>query len=66
MLPWDGMLKTALAMGIGPEVFWRLSLREWRWLGRSVSGAPSRMELSEMMAACPDGPTQEGERDDGV
>ncbi|MBA4227722.1 MAG: phage tail assembly chaperone [Hyphomonas sp.] len=47
------MLRAALALGIGPEAFWRLSLREWRWLARGGE-APSRGELMAMMADHPD------------
>lgn len=53
MLPWGEMLRAALALGIGPEAFWRLSLAEWRWLCRS-GAAPSREELMAMMAEHPD------------
>ena len=54
MLPWGEMMRAALAAGIGPEAFWRLSLREWRWLGGS-SGAPARPEFEALMARYPDG-----------
>lgn len=53
MLPWGEMLRAALALGIGPEAFWRLSVREWRWLSRD-GGAPSRGDLAAMMADYPD------------
>ena len=29
---WTAMLRAALAMGVAPEAFWRLSLKEWRML----------------------------------
>lgn len=53
MLPWGVMLRAALSAGVGPEAFWRLSLKEWRWLaarGDGMSGA----ELFGLMAAYPD------------
>ncbi len=53
MLPWGEMLRAALALGIGPETFWRLSLKEWRWLIRGGE-APSRAELAAMMINHPD------------
>jgi uncharacterized phage protein (TIGR02216 family) len=56
MTPWGEMLRTALALGVGPEAFWRLSLREWRWLtARPASAAPmGRRDLERMTAAWPD------------
>jgi uncharacterized phage protein (TIGR02216 family) len=53
MLPWGEMMRAALAAGIGPEAFWRLSLREWRWLGGN-KGAPARSEFEALMARYPD------------
>ena len=29
---WPAMLRAALRMGVAPEAFWRLSLKEWRML----------------------------------
>lgn len=26
------MMRAAVRLGIGPSVFWEMSLREWRWL----------------------------------
>jgi len=55
MLPWDAMLRAALTAGIAPEAFWRLSLREWRWLagkGEGMDGA----RLAALMGAYPDCP----------
>lgn len=58
---WAPMLRAALAMGIGPEAFWRLSLREWRMLtdvargaGHGL-GAMGRGRLDELMGRWPDG-----------
>lgn len=30
--PWRAMLAAALAIGVAPRAFWRLSLAEWRAL----------------------------------
>ena len=38
MTPWREMLVDALRMGIAPEVFWRLSLTEWRMLVGPAGG----------------------------
>lgn len=50
------MLRAALALGIGPEAFWRLSVREWRMLTAAEAGAGpmGRDELETMMEAWPD------------
>jgi uncharacterized phage protein (TIGR02216 family) len=37
------MLRTAAASGISPEVFWLLSLREWRLM---TSAEPQQLPLS--------------------
>lgn len=53
---WGVLLRQALAMGIAPEVFWRLSLREWRMLtepaGEATCLSPS--SLRELMERWPD------------
>ena len=41
MTPWDEMLRTAARLGVGPEGFWRLSLREWRMLTARAGGVAS-------------------------
>ena len=54
---WGPMLRTALALGIGPEAFWRLSLKEWRML-TAVERGPAPMgrgRLDELMRRWPDG-----------
>ncbi|MFN3910787.1 phage tail assembly chaperone [Hyphomonas sp.] len=53
MLPWGEMLRAALAAGLPPAAFWRLSLREWRWIAAS-RGGPGRGELEALMAQYPD------------
>jgi len=54
MFPWAVMLRAALSLGIGPEAFWRLSLREWRWLS-GAGEAMDRGRLAVLMGAYPDG-----------
>ncbi|MBX9698323.1 MAG: phage tail assembly chaperone [Acetobacteraceae bacterium] len=56
MTPWGEMLRTAARLGVGPEGFWRLSLREWRMLTERPGGvAPiGREDLMRMAAAWPD------------
>ncbi|MFN7055842.1 phage tail assembly chaperone [Hyphomonas sp.] len=53
MLPWNEMLRSALAAGVSPEAFWRLSLREWRWM---TAGPPAlaRTALNQLMREFPD------------
>lgn len=49
------MLRAAAAMGIAPDAFWRLSLKEWRMLTAPAGLGPmARRELDEMMRAWPD------------
>jgi len=52
--PWGEMLRTAASLGLGPEAFWRLSLREWRWLTAAEARPLERGELAALMAAFPD------------
>lgn len=56
MTQWGGMLRTAARLGVGPEAFWRLSLREWRMLTeRPASAAPlGRSDFEQMAEAWPD------------
>jgi uncharacterized phage protein (TIGR02216 family) len=57
MTPWGEMLRTAARLGVGPEGFWRLSLREWRMLTERPGGvAPiGRRDFERMAEAWPDG-----------
>jgi len=50
------MLRTAAMLGVAPEGFWRLSLKEWRMLTeRPASAAPmGREDLRRMTEAWPD------------
>lgn len=56
-IPWAEMLRLGLRMGLAPEVFWRLSLKEWRMLTEaSVGAAPmGRAGLARLMEDWPDG-----------
>lgn len=51
------MLRTGLALGIGPEAFWRLSAAEWRMLTEVERGVSpmARGEFERLMAGWPDG-----------
>jgi uncharacterized phage protein (TIGR02216 family) len=55
--PWSGMLRAAAALGVEPEAFWRLSLREWRMLTeRPPARTPMRrLEFERLAEAWPDG-----------
>jgi uncharacterized phage protein (TIGR02216 family) len=50
------MLRTAAASGINPEVFWRLSLREWRLMtATEAQQLPlSRAAFETLVEAWPD------------
>jgi len=49
-------MRAALAMGVCPEAFWRLSLKEWRMLtaGAAGPGPMGRGEFDRMAEAWPD------------
>lgn len=52
---WAAMLRLALAMGLAPDTFWRLSLREWRMLTELAAGSSlGRAELERMAEIWPD------------
>ena len=53
---WSEMMQAAARMGVGPEGFWRLSLKEWRMLTAGpVQAAPlGRSELERMREMWPD------------
>jgi uncharacterized phage protein (TIGR02216 family) len=50
------MMQAALALGVVPEAFWRLSLKEWRMLtSRPATKSPIvRRELNDLMHDWPD------------
>lgn len=55
MLPWAEMMKAAAAIGIAPQAFWQLSLREWLWLSQSGARGMHRDELDALLQEYPDG-----------
>lgn len=54
-MTWAQPLRLAVALGIGPEAFWRLSLKEWRALTQTPP-APvlTRTDLTSLIARYPD------------
>lgn len=54
--PWGEMMGTAIRLGIGPEIFWRLSLKEWRMLTTRRAGPEpmGRDALERLAEAWPD------------
>lgn len=62
MTPWTEMVRAAALLGLAPEAFWKLSLREWRMLTERP-GAPTPMnrgDLDRMTEAWPDRPPPTG------
>lgn len=49
MIDWAETFRAGLRLGLTPDAFWRLSLREWRWLARSGPPALGRAELAALM-----------------
>ncbi len=58
-MPWAEMLRAALRLGIPPEAFWRLSLREWRWLTAADTQA-GRFDCAQLDALIKDYPDETG------
>lgn len=55
---WGRMLRLAVGLGVQPEAFWRLSLKEWRALTeREPRAAMGRAELERLAERWPDGPS---------
>ena len=54
---WAEMMQAAARMGVGPEGFWRLSLKEWRMLTQAPGMATpmGRGTLARLMEEWPDG-----------
>ena len=50
-------MRAAMRMGVTPEAFWRLSLKEWRMLTETPRGAApmGRAGLAKRMEDWPDG-----------
>lgn len=55
-MDWGEAVRAAGLMGVAPEAFWRLSVREWRMLtGPAAVPTPmSRRELEALAEAWPD------------
>lgn len=55
MSGWADALRLAVRLGLPPEAFWRLSLKEWRAL-TTAPAAPvlSRAGLTDLIARYPD------------
>lgn len=51
---WSDMLTAALALGLPPNAFWRLSVKEWRALMRTDVAPLSRSELEALSCIYPD------------
>ena len=50
-IPWPEMMRLAARLGVGPEGFWRLSLKEWRMLtARAEAVLPMGRGVLEQMA----------------
>ena len=54
--PWPEMMRLAAGFGVGPDGFWRLSLKEWRMLTErpDVVGPMGRGVLKQMAERWPD------------
>jgi len=52
--PWTRMLSVGLHLGLAPQAFWRLSLREWRLLNAPSHQALDRAAFEALAAAHPD------------
>jgi uncharacterized phage protein (TIGR02216 family) len=49
------MLRLALRLGVMPEAFWRLSLKEWQMLtGAGEAAAMTGVELARLVERWPD------------
>ncbi len=52
---WSQPLRLAVALGIAPEAFWRLSLNEWRALTETPpTPVLTRNDLTALIARYPD------------
>lgn len=55
MTPWREMLIEASRIGLPPEAFWRLSVREWRMLTAPYGDTRlGRLELEALLEGWPD------------
>lgn len=55
MLPWAEMMRAATAIGVSPQMFWQLSLKEWLWLSQSGPRGMQRAEFETLLQEHPDG-----------
>ncbi|MFZ4606037.1 MAG: phage tail assembly chaperone [Caulobacter sp.] len=53
-MPWPAMLRLAVSLNIGPEAFWRLSLKEWRALTGGDVEVLTRAGLDALRREHPD------------
>lgn len=54
-IPWGQWLSTGLSLGLSPEAFWALSLREWRGITAPLSAPTAdRATLNALIARFPD------------
>lgn len=54
-MSWAAPLRLALSLGLPPEAFWRLSLKEWRALTQAPPApALNRAALRDLIARYPD------------
>lgn len=50
---WAAALRAGLRLGVTPEQFWRLSLREWRMITQhEAQPVMGRSEFERLMEAC--------------
>ena len=55
---WSVALRAAARLGLTPEAFWNLSLKEWRLLTKEETGAVlSRAAFDALCVRHPDAPT---------
>jgi len=52
--PWGAWLQASFAFGLPPDLFWRLSLKEWRALTAPASAHFDRAALDALAARFPD------------
>ena len=53
--PWPHWLRAGAALGLSPEAFWRVSVREWRALVAAPEGAAlDRAGFAALAARFPD------------
>jgi uncharacterized phage protein (TIGR02216 family) len=53
--PWSGLMAAAVRLGLSPEAFWRVSVREWRLIVGGAGGAGmGRHELERLAMMFPD------------